>query len=177
MERYPVASEVPIFYDPKHPSRSALDRGMPDLMGRTGLLIALALVLFALTLALEVAFVQGYLQPFVSATPASMASFGIAKVVLGRPAAKASVPTARAAIVELFLSRVVMASFFVAPCLHRATSIALIACNSRSSSAILAACRSILRSCFWTSLSSIGGRKWYITVSICPSAEWATRPG
>ena len=61
VERYPVGAEVPVFYDPKHASRSALERDMPKMSGNFGLLVGAGVVMFSLTLWLIVAFVQGSL--------------------------------------------------------------------------------------------------------------------
>jgi hypothetical protein len=54
--RYPIGAEVPVFYDPKHPSSSALERGMPKL-GKRWILVGAGVVMLAMTLAIIVNFV------------------------------------------------------------------------------------------------------------------------
>jgi hypothetical protein len=56
IERYPVGAQVPVFYNPKHPSRSALEKGMPK-SGKFMLLIGLAVAMLVLTMALIFSFV------------------------------------------------------------------------------------------------------------------------
>ena len=53
--RYPIGAEVPVFYDPKHPSHSALEKGIPK-SGKLGLLLGLGVAMLVLTLAILVSF-------------------------------------------------------------------------------------------------------------------------